>query len=137
MRKNRSSSKPTVWRRAKAWSSPQIAPKPIAAINELQNFVGKNAAAKIVLEECLFGREVSLLMFADGENFALMPPVRDHKRIYENDEGANTGGMGTITDAESFKPKNKPPKIIEEIVKPTLAAAAPKAFRFAEFYFSV
>jgi phosphoribosylamine--glycine ligase len=66
----------------------------VEAIDEMEALVGKDATEKIVLEECLYGREVSLIMFADGENFALMPPVRDHKRIGEGDTGANTGGIG-------------------------------------------
>jgi len=106
----------------------------VAAINELQNLVGETAAEKIVLEECLFGREVSLLMFADGENFALMPPVRDHKRIGEGDTGANTGGMGTITDA-SLLSDDQTAKIIEEIIKPTLKGAAHDGFPFRGILF--
>lgn len=108
----------------------------IAAVAELEKLAGKNAAAKIVLEECLFGREVSLLLFADGENFALMPPVRDHKRIYENDEGANTGGMGTITDA-ALLTESKPPKSLNKSSNRRSTGAAPKVFRSTEFYFWV
>ena len=89
------------------------------AINELQNLVGEAAAGKIVLEECLFGREVSLLLFSDGKSFALMPPTRDHKRIGESDTGANTGGMGTITDS-SLLDEKQTERIIEEIIVPTI-----------------
>ena len=106
----------------------------VAAINELSDLVGDTAAEKIVLEECLFGREVSLLMFADGENFALMPPVRDHKRIGEGDTGANTGGMGTITDA-SLLSERQTAKIIEEIIKPTLKGASHDGFPFRGILF--
>jgi len=91
----------------------------IAACNEMESLVGNAAAEKIVLEECLVGREVSLLMFADGENFALMPPARDHKRIGESDTGPNTGGMGTITD-DSLLSQEQTGEIIERIIRPTL-----------------
>ncbi len=97
------------------------------AIKDLENLVGKRAVEKIVLEECLIGKEVSLLMFTDGENFALMPPVRDHKRIGENETGANTGGMGTITDENLLSQKDIG-KIIEEIIKPTLKGAKEENF---------
>ncbi|MBA2735191.1 MAG: phosphoribosylamine--glycine ligase [Pyrinomonadaceae bacterium] len=106
----------------------------IASINEMRNLVGEIAADKIVLEECLFGREVSLLLFADGKSFALMPPVRDHKRIGEGDTGANTGGMGTITDA-SLLSDEQTAKIIEEIIKPTLEGAAQDGFPFRGILF--
>lgn len=104
------------------------------AVKELEQLVGKAAARKIVLEECLFGREVSLIMFADGENFALMPPVRDHKRIGENDAGANTGGMGTISDSNLLSQKDTE-KIVEEIIKPTLKGAASENFPFRGILF--
>lgn len=104
------------------------------AINELENLVGKEAVKKIVLEECLFGREVSLIMFADGENFALMPPVRDHKRIGENDTGANTGGMGTVSDSNLLSQENLD-AIVEEIIKPTLQGAAYENFPFRGILF--
>ncbi len=105
-----------------------------SALGELETIVGKEAVAKIVLEECLFGREVSLILFTDGENFALMPPSRDHKRIGENDTGANTGGMGTITD-ESLLTQKQTDEIIEKIIKPTLKGAEQEGFPFRGIMF--
>jgi phosphoribosylamine---glycine ligase len=106
----------------------------VEAINELEKLVGKSATEKIVLEECLFGREVSLILFADGQNFALMPPTRDHKRIFENDRGANTGGMGTITDANLLAPEQTE-KIIAEVIKPTLKGCEAEGFPFRGILF--
>jgi phosphoribosylamine---glycine ligase len=80
------------------------------------------------------GKEVSLLLFADGENFALMPPVRDHKRIGEGDRGANTGGMGTITDS-SLLTAGQTEKIVEEIIKPTLKGCQNEGFPFKGILF--
>lgn len=99
------------------------------AVNELENLAGKNAAEKIVLEECLTGREVSLLLFADGKNFAVMPPARDHKRIGENDTGANTGGMGVISDENLLSPEQIA-EVVEKIIKPTLDGARQDGFEF-------
>ena len=106
----------------------------IEAIGDLENLVGGAAAEKIVLEECLFGREVSLILFADGENFALMPPTRDHKRIGEGDTGMNTGGMGTITDA-SLLSNEQTEKIIGEIITPTLEGCRNEGFPFKGILF--
>jgi phosphoribosylamine--glycine ligase len=99
----------------------------LAAIDELDEIVGVDAARTIVLEECLFGREVSLLLFSDGENFALMPPTRDHKRIGEGDTGPNTGGMGTITDA-SLLSETQTQDIVNRIIKPTLNGCSQEGF---------
>ncbi len=104
------------------------------AVDELENLVGKSAVEKIVLEECLIGREVSLILFADGENFALMPPVRDHKRIGENDTGANTGGMGTVSDANLLT-EEQTAEIIENIIKPTLQGCRREGFPFRGILF--
>lgn len=106
----------------------------IEAVEEMQQLAGKNAAEKIVLEECLIGREVSLIMFCDGKNFALMPPVRDHKRIGENDTGANTGGMGTVSDSGLLN-ENQRNEIIEHIIKPTLDGCAKDGFPFKGILF--
>lgn len=106
----------------------------IAAINEMAELVGAGAADKIVLEECLVGKEVSLLMFADGEDFALMPPTRDHKRIGEGDTGANTGGMGAITDA-SLLTAEELQIITNTIIHPTLRGCVREGFRFRGILF--
>lgn len=106
----------------------------VEAINELEKLAGREASEKIVLEECLFGREVSLLLFSDGENFALMPPVRDHKRIGEGNTGANTGGMGTFTDADLLNEKQID-EIIGEIIKPTLEGCKNEGFAFKGILF--
>ena len=104
------------------------------AINEMAGLVGSAASAKIVLEECLVGREVSLLMFADGLDFALMPAVRDHKRIGERDTGPNTGGMGTITD-DSVLASQDLEEIIATIVRPTLHGCVREGFPFRGILF--
>ena len=93
--------------------------KAISAINEMASLVGTDAAEKIVLEECLTGKEISLLMFVDGENFALMPPARDHKRLGDGDSGPNTGGMGTITD-DALLSADELTGISDSIIRPTL-----------------
>src|SRR6185503_4808733 len=90
---------------------------------------GREAAGRIVIEEALTGTEASLLLFADGRDYKLMPAARDHKRIGENDTGPNTGGMGTITDSSVLN-KSVEDRVVREIVEPTLAGAREEGFTF-------
>jgi len=59
---------------------------------------------KLVLEERLKGEEFTLQVFTDGENVKPMPLVQDHKRLFEGDEGPNTGGMGSYSQADGLLP---------------------------------
>jgi len=95
----------------------------------IHHVAGSDAAQRVVVEEALNGREASLLVFADGRDYALMPAARDHKRIGENDTGPNTGGMGTITDA-SVLDNDTQDRVVSEIVEPTLAGAREEGFPF-------
>ncbi|MBC7909613.1 MAG: phosphoribosylamine--glycine ligase [Pyrinomonadaceae bacterium] len=102
-----------------------------AAIKDLmiEGSVGAEAARRVVIEETLVGREASLLLFADGKDYSLMPTARDHKRIGENDTGPNTGGMGVVTedgvlDEETLR------HVVREIVEPTLEGARLDGFEF-------
>jgi phosphoribosylamine--glycine ligase len=101
------------------------------AVDELSSgaLVSADAAKQILIEEALEGREVSVLLFADGRDYALMPPARDHKRIGENDTGPNTGGMGAITDS-SILDQETLDRIVREVVEPTLKGAADEGFPF-------
>ena len=101
------------------------------AIEDLMvhHLAGRDAAQRVVIEEALTGKEASLLVFADGREYALMPAARDHKRIGENDTGPNTGGMGTITNT-SVLDKLTQDRVVTEIVEPTLAGAREEGFPF-------
>lgn len=61
-----------------------------------------DAGKSVVIEERLEGREISLMAFCDGSHYRLMPPVMDHKRLGDNDQGPNTGGMGTVAPPPGF-----------------------------------
>ena len=104
------------------------------AVAGLESIAGHDAASRIVLEECLTGREVSLLMFADGDDFALMPPAQDHKRIGDGDTGPNTGGMGAFTD-DTLLTQDQLDQIVREIIKPTLKGCRSEGFPFRGILF--
>jgi phosphoribosylamine--glycine ligase len=93
------------------------------------NLVGPEAAKQVVIEQALEGTEASLLLFADGQDYVLMPPARDHKRIGENDTGPNTGGMGAVTDA-SILESGMLERVVREVVEPTLEGARAEGFPF-------
>ena len=102
-----------------------------SAINVLMEgrLVAPSAVRRVVIEEALVGVEASLLLFADGRDYALMPAARDHKRVGENDTGPNTGGMGAITDA-SVLDEQTLTKLTREVVEPTLEGARSEGFPF-------
>jgi len=101
------------------------------AVAELTSgaLVSSDAVNPMLIEEALRGKEVSILLFADGRDYALMPPARDHKRVGENDTGPNTGGMGAITDA-SIVDEVTQNRIVRDIIEPTLKSASEEGFPF-------
>jgi phosphoribosylamine--glycine ligase len=108
----------------------------VSAVNALMEggLVEADAARRIVIEEALSGPEASLLLFSDGRDYALMPAARDHKRVGENDEGPNTGGMGAITDG-SVLDEETLQCVISEVVEPTLEGARAEGFPFSGILF--
>ena len=84
-------------------------------------FSGKfKSSKKVILEEFLKGEEASYFVITDGEDFLPIGTAQDHKRIFENDVGPNTGGMGAYSPSYLITDDIES-KIINRIIKPTLA----------------
>ena len=101
-----------------------------SALNEL--FVKKlfgNAGDKIIIEEFLVGQEASIFAITDGEEFICLPAAQDHKRIGNNDEGKNTGGMGAYSPAPIVN-EFILEQVQEKIIKPTLFALKTEGRKF-------
>lgn len=106
----------------------------IDAVTALKDIAGETATGQIVLEECLTGREVSLISFVAGERYATMPPTRDYKRLLDGDKGPNTGGMGTFTDDNLLSP-NDLADIKRLIIEPTLTGCIDEGFPYSGILF--
>lgn len=87
------------------------------------------AGSRLVIEECLAGRELSYLVFSDGKDYAPMPVAQDHKRAFDDDQGPNTGGMGAFS-TPGLLDAGLERRIVSEVVEPTLEAARAEGFPF-------
>lgn len=97
------------------------------AIKAIRQILNKkafgDAGSRVVVEECLVGEEASFLAFTDGNTVVPLPSSQDHKAIYDDDKGPNTGGMGAYSPAPvvcGFLHD----KIMDEIMIPTVRAMA-------------
>lgn len=79
------------------------------------------AGETVVIEEFLEGPEISVLTFTDSHTILPMASAQDHKRARDNDEGLNTGGMGTFSPSKQYTPKVQE-QVEREIIFPTVDA---------------
>jgi phosphoribosylamine--glycine ligase len=93
-----------------------------------------DAGARIVLEECLAGPEVSFFVLTDGRRALPLPSAQDHKRALDGDEGPNTGGMGAFSPS-SLVDTRLHARIVREIVEPVLAGMASEGMPFCGFLY--
>ena len=77
------------------------------------------AGERVVIEECLMGEEASFMAFSDGRTVVPMASSQDHKRVFDDDKGPNTGGMGAYSPAPVVT-KQLERKVMETIMVPTV-----------------
>ena len=93
------------------------------------------AGAELVIEECLVGEEASIFAISDGKNFVTLASAQDHKRVFDNDEGPNTGGMGAYSPAPAVD-ADMLARIEKEIIGPTIAGMAEAGMPFQGVLFA-
>ena len=92
------------------------------------------AGERVVLEECLTGEELSFIILTDGRGVLPMVPTQDHKAVFDNDQGPNTGGMGAYSD-DSILSERQRDDVIRRIVRPTLAGMEADGMTYRGFLY--
>jgi len=93
------------------------------------------AGARVVIEEFMQGEEASFIVMADGKNALALATSQDHKRLKDNDEGPNTGGMGAYSPAPVVTPQVHA-KVMREVIHPTLAGMAAEGMPYTGFLYA-
>ena len=89
---------------------------------------------RLMFEEGLAGDELSFILLTDGERYAPLVPTRDHKRVFDNNEGPNTGGMGAYS-SDALLPNELREVITAKIVEPTLRGLKTDGIRYQGFLY--
>ncbi|MFA5115619.1 MAG: phosphoribosylamine--glycine ligase, partial [Candidatus Omnitrophota bacterium] len=92
-------------------------------VSIMEDRVFGDAGKKIIVEECLQGQEASILVFTDGTHVVPLASSQDHKRIFEQDKGPNTGGMGAYSPAPVVSEKLLQ-EVMDTIIEPTIKGLA-------------
>ena len=96
-----------------------------------------DAANKISVERCIVGPEISVFTVCDGLDYIIINNAQDHKRVFDNDLGPNTGGMGAYSPTNLYN-KELENKIRKRIIEPTLHAMIDKKAPYTGFlYFGI
>jgi len=88
-----------------------------------------DAGERVVIEDCLKGEEASYMIFTDGSTILPMVSSQDHKRIFDNDKGPNTGGMGAYSPAPVVTPELEK-VVLDKVMRPTIAGMKKEGIKF-------
>ncbi|HTQ97863.1 MAG TPA: phosphoribosylamine--glycine ligase [Candidatus Acidoferrum sp.] len=115
-----------------------VTSNPDAATDFIERVMEKNelgeGGKRVMLEEALEGEELSFILLTDGERYAPLAPTRDHKRVFDNNEGPNTGGMGAFS-TDDLLPADLRRTIETTIVEPTMRGLAADGIRYQGFLY--
>jgi phosphoribosylamine--glycine ligase len=115
-----------------------LAPDFDAARNFIERVMEKNelgaGGKRVLLEETLEGEELSFIILADGKSYAPLVPTRDHKRVFDGNQGPNTGGMGAYSTDELL-PEQLRKTILSTIIDPTLQGLASDCIPYQGFLY--
>ena len=107
-----------------------------AAIQDLMvDRVFGEAGTRVVLEECLVGREASVMIFTDGRDYKVIAPAQDYKRVNDGDAGPNTGGMGAFSTPGLIDEATMA-RVRGEIIEPALAGLNAEGYPFKGFLYA-
>jgi phosphoribosylamine---glycine ligase len=115
-----------------------VAPNPDAATDFIERVMEKNelgpGGKRVLFEEAMEGEELSFILLTDGERYAALVPTRDHKRVNDNNEGPNTGGMGAYS-SEELLPEQLRRTVTANIIEPTMRGLAADGIRYQGFLY--
>ena len=94
-----------------------------------------DAGARVVVEEFLEGEEASFIVMVDGKNMLPLATSQDHKRLLDNDQGPNTGGMGAYSPAPIVTPQLHA-RVMREIIQPTVQGMAKDGIPYTGFLYA-
>jgi phosphoribosylamine---glycine ligase len=95
----------------------------------------QGAGARVVIEEFMAGEEASFIVLCDGSHVVSLATSQDHKRIFDGDQGPNTGGMGAYSPAPVVTP-NVHARVMQEIILPTVAGMARDGAPYTGFLYA-
>jgi phosphoribosylamine--glycine ligase len=105
------------------------------ALETIEEFFEKkifgSSGENIVVEEFLSGSEASVFAVCDGEDYVILPPAQDHKKIGDGETGKNTGGMGSFAPANKLVTHDVLQKIRERIIEPVLSGMKVDGYPFS------
>jgi phosphoribosylamine--glycine ligase len=115
-----------------------VAPSPDDATAFIERLMEKRefgeAGARVLMEEALAGEELSFIVLTDGDHILPMAPTRDHKRVFDGNQGPNTGGMGAYSSDALLSPELEQ-RILDDIARPTIRGLAAEGRPYKGFLY--